>query len=440
MILRQEHSLKTSEALAELRSGAEELTSYIETICELIGGEEEKIHALVSGTYDFARIRSDAERLVRDFPRAKDRPPLFGLPLGVKDIFRVDGFPTRCGSKLPPSLFEGAEASCVTRLKDAGAIIIGKTITAEFATFQPGPTRNPHNLEHTPGGSSSGSAAGVSKGFFPLALGTQTGGSIIRPAAYCGVIGFKPSFGRIPTDGVIPVSASADHVGFFCRDSSGLSVVASVLIDDWRMDAKQSDLATATIGIPDGPYLRQASQNARTFLSMAADRLKEQGLLIVRCRTLANIEAINETHMRMIAAEMARVHGKWFSDFRDLYGPKTVEMIEQGQRVDDAELRELLSQRDAIRQQITHEMDEHGIDFWLTPAATDHAPEGLGSTGSPIMNLPWTCAGMPAVSIPGGLDSDGLPQGLQLVGRFGTDEQLVRLAERLSETIIGVST
>ena len=414
-----------------------ELEAYLDMICELIEGEDGKVRALLSDSYDRSRIMSEAYRLLRDFPKAEDRPLLFGLPFGVKDIFRVDGFPTRCGSKLPPSSFEGAEASSVTRLKEAGAIVVGKTVTTEFACFQPGPSCNPHNLEHTPGGSSSGSAAGVSMGFFPLALGTQTVGSITRPAAYCGVVGFKPSFGRIVADGVIPLSPSADHVGFFCNDISGLSIVATVLVIDWKIEANRTDIATAVAGIPEGPYLAQTSQNAVDHFDRVIGKLKENGVSVVHCQSLTNIATINECHMRTMSAEMARVHHEWYSDFKDLYGPMTVEMIQKGLRIDDRELRELLIQKETNRQQITRQMDDNGIDFWLTPAATDHAPRGLGSTGNPVMNLPWTHTGMPTVSIPCGFDSAGLPHGLQLVGRFCEDEALVRLSEVIVERITG---
>jgi Asp-tRNA(Asn)/Glu-tRNA(Gln) amidotransferase A subunit family amidase len=432
--------MKISEQLEALRLGSVERTGWLDTICDLIEKKEEKIRALVNDSYNRSRVLSEADRLLQDFPNVEDRPSLFGLPLGVKDIFRVDGFSTRCGSKLLPSLFEGAEASSVTRLKEAGAIIVGKTATTEFACFQPGPTRNPYNLEHTPGGSSSGSAAGVSMGFFPLALGTQTAGSIVRPAAYCGVVGFKPSFGRIATDGVVPLSPSLDHVGFFCSDISGLSIVAAVLISDWETETNRPDMATVVAGIPEGPYLAQTSRNAIDHFDRVIGQLKANGVTVVPCRTLSDIAAINECHTRIMLAEMARVHGEWYSDFKHLYAPITAEMIQKGLKIDNEELKALITQREANRQQIIRQMDDHGIDFWLTPAATDHAPKGLSSTGNPIMNLPWTHAGMPTVSIPCGVDSAGLPHGLQLVGRFYDDEVLVGFSELIDETITETGT
>jgi len=429
--------LKTCEELEALRSGKLGLLSYLDSVCSLIEKEDPVIHALVPGTYGRKRIISDAGRLLHDFPKQENRPALFGLPLGVKDIIRVKGFPTRCGSKLPQHLFEGAEASCVTRLKQAGALVMGKTVTTEFAGFEPGPTRNPYNPGHTPGGSSSGSAAGVSRGFFQLALGTQTAASVIRPAAYCGVVGFKPSFGRIALDGILPFSPSADHVGFFCKDTSLLPIVSTVLIHDWEDRDNLPDLEKVKAGIPEGPYLSQATENTINFLNRAAAIMEEKGISIVRFEALSNIEKINDFHMRMISGEMARVHRKWYSKYRDLYSPKTVEVIEKGLRVDNEELQKLVSGRESVRDQIDREMNEHEIRFWLTPSATDHAPEGLESTGSPIMSLPWTYAGMPAISIPCGFDKAGLPHGLQIVGKFGEDELLVQFAQELSDMITG---
>ena len=283
-------TLNTLERLIAARTGRQELVTQIALLCDLIEAEEPRLHAIVEGTYDRDRIEADVERLLKLFPDTASRPPLFGLPIGVKDIIRVTGLSTKCGAGLPESLFAGQEASCVTRLKEAGAIVIAKTVTTEFAAFQPGPTGNPHDLSHTPGGSSSGSAAGVAKGFFPFAFGTQTIASIARPAAFCGVVGFKPSFGRIATDGVIEYSQSMDHVGWLCADTSALSQLASVLIPDWKPHLEAQETSTVAIGIPEGPYLAQASGNElQRFADVAAD-LQAQGLAVKACPALSNIE------------------------------------------------------------------------------------------------------------------------------------------------------
>ena len=433
--IKQINLLDPSQLAMALRLGSIELLPYLDAICALIEKEESKLHALVEATFDRSKVLAQGKRLLQRFPKPENRPFLFGLPFGVKDIFRVEGIPTRCGSKLPSSLFQGAEASCVTHLKEAGAIVLGKTVTTEFAYLQPGPTRNPYNPEHTPGGSSSGSAAGVHKQYFPMALGTQTIGSIIRPAAYCGVAGFKPSYGRIPADGVIPFSPSADHIGFFCKEVTGFCFFAPFLILDWTIDNHNSIPRETALGIPEGPYFEQVSPNAKAHFEASIGKLKEKGFPIIHCQALDNIEFINESHMRMMSAEAARVHRTWYRDFKGLYGPETADIIEKGLKIDDNELSRLVSQKQVIKDKITQQMDHFGIDFWLTPAATDHAPKGLESTGSPVMNLPWTHGGFPAISIPCGLDSEGLPHGLQLVGRFYQDEALVQFAEKIQDTI-----
>src|SRR5205807_7593851 len=214
---------------AALRSGQLDLLTYIDEVCNRIDAAEPLIHALLPEQDRRQRLLTEAEALQKRFPEPASRPPLYGILLGVKDIFHVDGFPTRAGSQLPAELFAGPEAACVTLLRNAGALILGKTISAEFAWIEPGPTHNPHNLNHTPGGSSSGSAAAVAAGFCPLAIGTQTNGSTIRPAAFCGIVGFKPTYARIPTGGLILSSMSLDTVGFFTQDIAGVALVAPLL-------------------------------------------------------------------------------------------------------------------------------------------------------------------------------------------------------------------
>src|SRR5205807_802532 len=242
---------------AALRSGQLDLLTYIDEVCNRIDAAEPLIHALLPEPGRRQRLLSEAEALQKRFPDPVSRPPLYGILLGVKDIFHVDGFPTRAGSQLPTELFAAPEAACVTLLRNAGALILGKTISAEFAWIEPGPTRNPYNLEHTPGGSSSGSAAAVAAGFCPLALGTQTIGSTIRPAAFCGIVGFKPTYGRISTDGLIKCAESVDTVGLFTQDVAGIALVASLLCEGWQAVEISESTQLPGLGVPDGPYLTQ---------------------------------------------------------------------------------------------------------------------------------------------------------------------------------------
>ncbi|MBT3755848.1 MAG: amidase, partial [Candidatus Cloacimonetes bacterium] len=206
-----------SKVISHLQN--KELTpeKLIDDLCDKLEKWDKRIKAFLSETNRRERLHQELKELYHNFPYPNKRPILFGIPIGVKDIFHVNGFETKAGSDLPSEILQGEESVAVSKLKQAGALIMGKTVTTEFAYFHPGATCNPHNFAHTPGGSSSGSAAAVAAGFCPLALGTQTIGSISRPASFCGVIGFKPSIGRISTAGVIPFSKSADHIGFFTQ-------------------------------------------------------------------------------------------------------------------------------------------------------------------------------------------------------------------------------
>ena len=421
-----------AETAGALCSGRLDLPTYLNEICDRIDAVEPHIQALLPEADRRTRLLHEASELIQRYPSPADRPPLYGIPVGVKDIFRVDGFPTRAGSQLPPELFAGSEAASVRALRAAGALILGKTVTTEFAYFEPGPTRNPHNLEHTPGGSSSGSAAAVATGLCPLALGTQTIGSVIRPAAFCGIVGFKPSYGRISLEGVIPFSPSADHVGLFTQDVGGMALAAALLCSQWRPIAECS---LPVLGVPSGPYLQQASPEALAAFQAQLARLEAAGYTVRRCNTLDDIASINRRHKRMVAAEFAQVHARWFAQYASLYRPRTVALIREGQSVSEEELAEARRGREKLRAELEALMTAAGVDIWVSPAAPGPAPSGLHSTGDPIMNLPWTYAGLPTVTVPAGLADNGLPLGLQLSAALMADESLLAWAEGLAEVL-----
>ena len=419
------------QTLTKLRSGQVDLIAYVTSFCDRIEAEEPKIQAIVPGTFDRQRILRSAAKLLESYPDIEKRPALFGLPVGVKDIFRVDRFPTRCGSALPGHLFDGPEADCVQRLKRAGVIIMAKTVTTEFAFNEPGPTRNPYDPGRTPGGSSSGSAAGVASGFFPLALGSQTVGSVIRPAAFCGVVGFKPSSGRISLDGVIPYSATADHVGVFCQDSSGLGTLLKVMSDGWQPTNVQKPLKDIVFGVPEGPYFNRTAPNGRAFFNQQIERLTDAGYRIKPVQAFSDFKTIESDHTNLIAGEMARYHAPWFKAQRHLYRPRTLAQIEKGLSIRDEALEALRVKVRALRKTVEAQMTAASIDFWICPPATDHAPQGLDSTGDAVMNLPWTSSGLPAVTLPAGLDAIGMPQGVQVVARFMEDGRLIPVADEM---------
>ncbi len=415
-----------------LRSGQLDLFDYIDTTCNRIEITDPLVHALLPEPDRRGRLRKDAAALQARFPGSAGRPPLYGVLIGVKDTFRVDGFPTQVGSQLPPELFAGSEAPCVTMLRDAGALILGKTVTTEFAYFEPGPTHNPHNLAHTPGGSSSGSVAAVAAGYCPLALGTQVIGSTIRPAAYCGIVGFKPSYGRILTEGLIKCADSVEHVGYFAQDVPGIAFAAPLLCRDWRT-VKVERLPI--LGVPEGPYLAQASGEALAVFEDQLALLQKAGYTVRRVPTLSNIEEINRSHTRMVFAEMAQVHRSWFAQYEALYRPRTAAALREGQTVPEEEHAAAREGRMVLRGELESSMRQNSIDLWVCPAATGPAPEGLESTGSPLMNLPWTYTGLPAITVPAGRAANGLPGGLQCVGATMADEYLLAWAAPIAKIL-----
>ena len=418
--------------IEDLRAGQLTFPDFLAQVEARFQEREPKVLAFLPEEDRFARLHEDAETLVLSYPDLIQRPTLFGALAGVKDIFHVEGFTTQAGSRLPADLLQGKEAKSVTRLKEVGALMMGKTVTTEFAYFFPGPTRNPHHPEHTPGGSSSGSAAAVAAGLCHLALGTQTIGSIIRPAAFCGVVGFKPTYDRISREGVIPLSPSLDHIGFFTADVDTARRVASVLVDDWKQGRPERKPA---LGIPDGPYLGSASDQALAWFNTICDSLAQAGYELRRVPIMPDFQEIRNRHDVIMSAEAAQVHGNWFDKYADLYSPKFTDLIKRGQAVNDSQLQEAFRARDDFRNQVTQVMNDNNIDLWICPPTIGPAPKGLDSTGDPVMNLPWTQIGFPAINLPTGKNEDRLPMGFQVVGNWNTDEILLAWAEDLEKVV-----
>ncbi|WP_274562296.1 amidase [Streptomyces spiramyceticus] len=395
---------------------------------------DEKIRAFVPEPDRGGRLRAEAAAIEARWPDPAARPALYGIPVGIKDIVRVDGLATRAGSALPPEVLAGEEATVVGRLRRAGALVAGKTVTAEFAVLAPGPTRNPHNPEHTPGGSSSGSAAAVAAGMVPLAVGTQTVGSVIRPAAYCGVTGFKPTYGRIPMDGVIANAPSFDTLGLYASDVAGVALAAGAVCDGWHPVAAPS--ALPVLGVPEGPYLECAGAEALAAFDAQVQLLRAAGFDVRRVPVMADFEQIRAQLFTMNRYEVARTHADWFAAYGELYRPETVKAIHEGQEIGHEAYARAQREREEFRDRIAASMTAHGIDLWITPAATGPAPRGLETTGSSIMCLPWSNAGLPSLAVPAGW-SGSLPLGLQLVGAHGADEQLLAWARGVAAAVAG---
>lgn len=385
----------------------------------------------------------EAEDLYAELAAAPPSGALHGLFAGVKDILRIDGQDCLAGSALPASALRGPEASAVTLLKQAGATILARTVTAEFAHRRPGPTRNPWDAGHTPGGSSSGSAAAVAAGLVDFSIGTQTNGSIIRPAAFCGVAGFKPSHGRVRNDGLVFFSPSIDQLGFFAREVADLELVASVLVDGWcertYKSCREGDCAKVpsppvVLGVADGPLMELACDEARSAFEHSVQALGESPSFTVRrVSVLDDLAAIARRHVELAGAEMAAVHSDWFEAHACLYSEVMAEAVVGGKalapRLDVLQAEGAASML-GLRTRLHAEM--HSIDYWLTPGSVEGAaPQwSLGTTGDPAMARPWTHAGLPALAIPsgrfsGGVSGGALPHALQIVGQWGDDERLL---------------
>jgi Asp-tRNA(Asn)/Glu-tRNA(Gln) amidotransferase A subunit family amidase len=403
---------------------------YVATCHDRIDTIESDVRAWVDGPKPRTQLTAEAEALADRYPDPEDRPSLFGIPVGVKDIFHVDGLPTEAGADIPASEVVGPESEAVSRLVDAGALVAGKTVTTEFAYFDPGPTRNPHHLRHTPGGSSSGSAAAVAAGMVPLALGSQTAGSVIRPAAFCGIVGFKPSYGRVPIDGVLALAPSLDHVGLFTQDVAGATRAASVLTDAWRPAAT----TRPTVGIPDGPYLDQAEERGRDAFEQTVAALADGGYEVRRVSLFSNIDRVNDQHGRLMAAETAQSHHDWFDRHGDAYGPEMRALVKEGQGVSVGDLADARRFRTRLCERVEDRLNEHDIDVVVSPSAPGPAPEGIDDTGDPVMNAPWTTTGQPTVALPTG-HVDELPVGVQVTARFGADERLLAWADGLADSV-----
>ncbi len=355
-----------------------------------------------------------------------------GAPVAIKDIIAVEGYPRQGGSLLPPEALAASEASVVRRLRSLGCLPVGVSETTEFAWFFPAATRNPQNLNHTPGGSSSGSAAAVAAGMVPLGVGTQTIGSVIRPASFCGIVGYKPTFGLLPRDGVLSVSRTLDHLGFFTQDLEGMRLLAQGL----GLLPKASGSAAEElprIVFVGGSYLGQAEPGILSVLDRLFLRLEEARMRPVWEDLFDDIDTINALHRTIYSREFYHAHYERWQNYGGLYRPASRDLFLAGEKTSVTSYEAAMEEREGIIGDLESDYPATKAPVvWVSPAAPGTAPLGLESTGSPIMNLPWTFWGTPALTIPMGSDQDlGLPYGVQLTAPRGADHLLFALAAAL---------
>jgi aspartyl-tRNA(Asn)/glutamyl-tRNA(Gln) amidotransferase subunit A len=319
-----------------------------------------------------------------------------------------------------------ADAPVVAQLRRAGAILLGKTVTTEFACFDPPPTRNPWNLAHTPGGSSSGSAAAVAAGMCLAALGSQTGGSITRPASFCGVCGLKPTFGRLSVDGVYPIAFHLDHPGPLAPTVADLAILWSVLGDEEVPAPAGGETQPPRLALLGGFFAESADAAVRAATRDAVERLKAAGASIAEVPLPEEFGEVHSVHRRIMAVEAAEHHRERYLAHRDQYGASISALIEEGFSVAAVDYAAALKQQSYVRAAVIELLRR--FDALVTPATVTAAPASLETTGDPAFNSPWSLAGLPTVSFPCGLSPNGMPCSLQLTGAWRVERDLLKAA------------
>ena len=413
------HELTAQQAVALL--GRREITSeqLVRACLERIAAREPEVQAWE--VIDEERALTEARRI----DGLANSPALRGLPVAVKDLIDMADFPTGYGSPLHRDHRPARDAACVAALRTAGAVILGKTVTTEFAVYTPGRTRNPRNLGHTPGGSSSGSAAAVADGMVPAALGSQTAGSVIRPASFCGIVGFKPTFGLLPMAGIRPISPSLDTLGVLVRAVADVPLLLAAMTG--RPAVPIAPLPrTPRLGLCRTEIWPNAAADARAALEAVAQRLAAVGAEVREVELGPEFAGLAGGQGTIMAAEAAQSLRFEREQHADLLSQALRAWLEQGARTPAEQLDAARAQADRCRAAFPAAMS--GCDALLTLSAPGEAPAGLDSTGDPAFNRIWTLLHVPCASLPAATGNSGLPIGVQLIGRAGGDAQLLSVA------------
>jgi len=431
--------LTATEVAGKISRGDISSEQYTRALIAQVDKIEDKVQAF----QHFDPEHALAQAKERDAYRANGNAvgPLHGIPVGIKDCIDTSDYPTENGSKL----FEGRrpyrDATVVSKLRQAGAVIFGKTVTTEFAFYHPGKTKNPHDLERTPGGSSSGSAASVAAGMLPLAIGTQTNGSIIRPAAYCGVFGMKPSHGLVSRSGALSHSRVLDHIGPFARSLDDIALILDAMAgyDENDLDTKAYAVPNFLAGVKEKPPLTPRLAYVRTPVWNKVDKTTAEafeeladslGEVVQRVELHEPIYGHAWDDLRAImTADMAHHHGKIVGRGGDIASQTLKDFLAEGRKVTATRYLEAISQAKQYTSALGDFFDHY--DAILTPASTGVAPKGLSATGDPAFCSLWTLTGLPAISLPLLQGENGLPLGVQLVGPMNRDARLLRTAKWL---------
>lgn len=427
--------LTLSEASSLIHQRSLTPTDLAKSLLDRIGQVEPHLHAWAALSDE--AILDTAETMTVEAQNGLFRGPLHGIPVGIKDIYFTKDVLTECGSKLMEGFTPTFDATAVRRLREAGAIVMGKTATTEFAFLDPAPTRNPWSLDHTPGGSSSGSAAAVSAGMCPAALGSQTGGSTIRPAAFCGIVGLKPSYGRISRFGIYPLSWSLDHVGILTRTVEDAGLMLQVVAGRDELDATSSILPTEEylplhpvaapkIGLVKQFFYDRAGDEVKESIDESTGVLRTAGAKIEDVLLPKVFDYVSSAHRVIMSSEAASLHEQNLALRPSDYRPKIRGLVSAGLLIPASAYLRAQRVRAVFVQEIFDLLKR--FDCLVTPASVTPALKGLESTGDAAFNSPWSLCGFPSVAIPSGITRTGLPLGIQLVGRPFEEKRLLSIA------------
>jgi Asp-tRNA(Asn)/Glu-tRNA(Gln) amidotransferase A subunit family amidase len=426
------HLLSACEAAEQLAQRSLRAEDLVRDCLARIDAREGEIQAWshVAGQAALARARA--------LDRGAHQGLLHGLPVGIKDLIATAGMPTTYGSPIYAGHQPAHDASCVALARAAGAVLIGKTVTTEFATFQPNQTRNPHNLAHTPGGSSSGSAAAVADGMVPLALGTQTAGSLTRPAAYCGVVAFKPSFGGINRAGVKPLSDTLDTVGTLARSVPDTALFAAALSGrtDWLVRPLAQGLGRPLrVGLcPTYEWAHALPETQAAMHNAAARIVRTSGMALQELRLPADFEHLVQAQTQVQLAEQAQSLAYERLQHFERLSPRLQGIMNAGLAVTLAQYDQAQAWLARCRAQLADVFTD--VDVLLTPSAPGAAPLGLDNTGDPVFCRIWTALHTPTVNIPAGHTAQGMPLGLQVVGPVAGDALTLAAAHALHQVLL----
>ena len=414
--------LTASEAAAKIAAG--ELTSeaLVRSCLERIEDREGEVRAWIHLDPDYAI--GQARRADQSGPKG----PMHGVPFGVKDVIDTAELPTEYGSE---AIHKGhrpeRDAACVAAMRDSGAVLMGKTVSTEFATFTPGKTRNPHNPGHTPGGSSSGSAAAVAAQMVPIAFGNQTAGSLIRPAAFCGDVGLKPSHGTVDLTGILPLEPSFDTLGYMARSVDDVAAFYGIVRGAAPAPLADGLGRAPRIGLCRTPYWDKAEAASRDALERAASRLSDLGAEVFDVALPDDFAAIPDSHRVILNAGLTKSLARQYADHRDRLSDRLRAMIEEGLSYDEATLE--AADAHAKRCRLDADALFAHCDGLLSPSAPGEAPEGLGATGDPVFQTTWTLLHLPCVTVPYARGPNRLPVGVQLIAKRGADDTVLALAK-----------